>query len=431
VAADGGEATAATRVKEPEQRGHGYPVFLPDGRHFLFFVSSVTAEVRGIHLGQLDSLDDRRLVGADGPAVYLSSGHLMFVRGGKLLAQAFDPSGLTLSGDPVPVVENIPPGTSFSASAAGPIAYRSSSSARSQRQLVWFDRTGKQLQQVVYADTAAIGPALSYDGQKIAVYSDRGGNMDVWSYNISTTAWDRITVNPGDDVYPLWSRDGTTIISASVHKSGGTLDLYRTHVGRQGSDELLLSSPVGKFPTDWSVDGRFVLFDSPDAKGGSDMGLLTLDDDGTRKASVFLATDFTEGMGQFSPDIAWVAYQSDRTGRAEVYLRPFPGANDGTRVSVDGGGQVRWHPNGRELFFIATDGSLMSAALQFSADNRTVEVRKPTRLFATNVGAAPLTFRQQYMVGRDGNTFIMNSAFGEGNASPITVILNWQATAKR
>ena len=355
----------------------------------------------------------------------------MFIRGGKLLAQAFDPSTLTLSGDPVSVVENITNGTSFSASAAGPIAYRSPSPASGQRQLVWFDRAGKEQKRVVYADTAALGPALSYDGQRIAVYRDRDSNMDIWSYNISTTAWDRLTFDPGDDIYPLWARDGASIISGSVRKSAGTPDLYRTHAARQDSGELLLSTPLAKFPMDWSADGRFLLYDTPDRKGGTDIGMLTLGDDGTSKASMFLATDFSEGMGQFSPDGAWVAYQSDRTGRVEVYLRPFTGSGEGQRVSIDGGGQVRWHPNGRELFFIATDGSLMSAALQFSADNRTVEVRKPTRLFATDVGAAPLTFRQQYMVGRDGNTFIMNSAFGEGNASPITVILNWQATAKR
>ena len=283
---------------------------------------------------------------------------------------------------------------------------------------------------MLYADTAAVGPALSRDG-RIAVFRERDGNMDIWSYDISTRAWDRLTEDPGDDVGPLWSRDGASIISASIRKTAGILDLYRTHLGRRGAEELLLATKTGAFPIDLSPDGRFLLYDTADSKGGSDMWLLTLADSGPGKPSEFLRTDYSEAMGQFSPDGTWVAYQSDQSTRAEIYLRPFPGATAGKRVSIDGGGQVRWHPGGRELFFIAPDGYLMSAPLQFSTDNRTVDVRTPTRLFATDVGGAPLTVRQNYVVSLDGKSFIVNSAAGEGNASPITVILNWRGTAGR
>ena len=123
ISAEGGEPAAATRIESPQQRGHPSPQFLPDGRHFLFFVTG-SPEARGVYVGQLDGLDTKRLFDADAPAVYAATGHLLFIREGKLLAQAFDPDRLELRGDPFPIAEHVTGGTAVSASAAGPIAYR-------------------------------------------------------------------------------------------------------------------------------------------------------------------------------------------------------------------------------------------------------------------------------------------------------------------
>ena len=176
---------------------------------------------------------------------------------------------------------------------------------------------------------------------------------------------------------------------------------------------------------DWSADGRFVLYDSTRPKGGIDLWALPLD--GDRKPFEVVRTDFNEGLGQFSPDGKWVAYESDKTGRLEIYLRPFPGPGHDVRVSTDGGSQARWNPNGKELFYVAADDPLMAVPIRFAADQKSVEPGAPVKLFVTNVGStAILKYRQQYMVSPDGQSFVMNSVAGDASASPITVILNWK-----
>ena len=162
------------------------PQFLPDQRHFLFFVAG-TSEARGVYIGQLDSLDTKRLFDADTPAVYASNGQLLFVRGEKLLAQRFDPERLEARGDAVPIAEHMNAGTALSASAAGPIVYRTPSPDSGERQLVWIDRSGRVTDTVVYPNIASPGPALSHDGRRVALFSYANGNMDIWSYETPST----------------------------------------------------------------------------------------------------------------------------------------------------------------------------------------------------------------------------------------------------
>ena len=250
--------------------------------------------------------------------------------------------------------------------------------------------------------------------------------MDIWSYETGRRAWDRITFDPGDDIFPLWSPDGTSIVFGSVRKAG-TMNLYRKSPQRARREVRNCSSrrPRRKFPMDWSADGRFLLYDSLDPKRGFDIWALPLE--GDRKPFAVVQTDFNEGLAQFSPDGTWIAYQSDKTGRFEIYVRPFPGPGGDSRVSIDGGAQVRWNPNGKELFYIAADDRLMAVPIRFSSDGKAVEPGTPLGLFATNVGStAVLTYRQQYVVSPDGQSFVMNSVVGEASASPITVILNWK-----
>jgi Tol biopolymer transport system component len=296
--------------------------------------------------------------------------------------------------------------------------------------MVWVDRTGREIDQVVYADGAALGGSLSHDGRRVAVYEYQNGNMDIWSFDTNRRAWDRLTFHPGDDIYPLWSRDGTSIITGSV-RTTTVVDLYRTFLAaQQGREELLLSSPLPKFPMDWSADGRFLLYDVLDPKRGFDIWVLPLD--GQRMPFALVETDFNEGLAQFSPDGRWIAYQSDRTGRTEIYLRPFRGPGADVRVSVDGGAQARWNPNGMELFYVTIDNRLMAVPVRFSADGGSADPGTPRQLFKTILsGAAGPTYKQQYMVSPDGQSFVMQSAVGEPSASPIGVILNWKPRAAK
>jgi len=428
VSAGGGESSAATRFESPQQ-SHSSPRFLPDGRHFLFFVTG-SPEARGVYIGQLDGLDAKRLFDADKPAEYAATGHLLFIREEKLLAQDFDPDRLELRGDPFPIAEQVTVGTRVSASAAGPVAYRTSPADSGQRQLVWVNRSGRELDKVVYPDAAAQGPSLSRDGRRVAVFRLVNGNMDIWSYETGRRAWHRITFDPADDIYPLWSPDGTRIVFGSTRKTD-VMNLYRKLLSAPpGTEELLLSTSQTKFPTDWSADGRFLLYDSLDPKRGTDIWALPLE--GDRKPFAVVQTDFNERLAQFSPDGTWIAYQSDKTGRFEIYVQPFPGPGGDSRASTEGGAQARWNPNGKELFYVATDDRLMAVPILFSSNDKIVEPGTQFGLFATSVGStAVLTYRQQYVVSPDGQSFVMNSVVGEASAAPITVILNWKPKLSR
>jgi dipeptidyl aminopeptidase/acylaminoacyl peptidase len=377
-----------------------------------------------VYIGQLGGLGSTRLLSADGPAVYAATGHLLFSREGKLLAQGFDLDRLQLRGEPFPIAENVTAGTTVSASASGLIIYRTPPADSGQRQLVWADRSGRETDKLVYADTAVLGPSLSPDGRHIAVYREANGNMDIWSYETSRGAWYRITSDPGDDIWPLWSRDGDAIVFGGVRATQGSVDLYRRLLSTpQETEELLVSTPQPKFPMDWSPDGRLLLFDALDPKQGTDMWALPL---GGKPFEV-VRTEFNEGLQQFSPDGRWIAYQSDKTGRYEIYLRPFPGPGTDVRASIDGGTQARWNPKGEELFYIGADDRLMAVPIRSSSNGKALEPGVARPLFATNVGStARLPYRQQYVVAADGQSFIMNSDVAVGNASPITVILNWR-----
>jgi Tol biopolymer transport system component len=421
ISAEGGEPSAATRFESPQQ-SHSSPAFLPDGRHFLFFVRG-SPEARGVFIGQLDGLDTKRVFDADAPAVYAATRHLLFIREGKLLAQDFDPDRLELRGDPFAVAEHVTGTTTLSASAAGPIAYRTPSADSGQRQLVWIDRSGREIEKVVYSDTAAQGPSLSHDGRRVAVFRHANGNTDIWSYERVRRAWDRLTFDSGDDIYPLWSPDGNRIVFGSRR---GEMNLYRKLLSAPpGSEELLLSTSQANFPMDWSADGHFLLYDSLDPKRGWNVWGLPLE--GDRKPFEVVQTDFNERLAQFSPDGTWIAYQSDKTGRFEIYVQSFPGPGGDSRVSIDGGAQVRWNPNGQELFYLATDDRLMAVPIRVVSNGKVVEAGTPRGLFTTTVGSTALnTNRQQYAVSPDGQSFVMNSIVDEATTSPITVILNWK-----
>lgn len=176
---------------------------------------------------------------------------------------------------------------------------------------------------------------------------------------------------------------------------------------------------------DWSADGKFIVFNNLTADAGVDIWAVPLK--GDRKAFEVVRTEFNEGLAQFSPNGNWIAYQSDKTGREEVYLRSFPGPGADVRVSTDGGAQVRWNRNGKEIFYVAPDDRLMAVPIHESPDGTTIEPGGPTALFVTNIGStAILKYRQQYAVSPDGQSFVLQSVIGQASSSPIVVMLNWR-----
>jgi Tol biopolymer transport system component len=421
VSATGGEHAELSGLF---QQGSNFsPYFLPDGSRFLYYVRG-TPEVRGVYVGQLDgTLPPRRLTDADNPGVaYSSSGYLLFVRQRTLYAQRFDPAALTLTGDPFPIA----PGcgcVGISASDNGSVAYRTTSGA-GRRQFAWFDRSGNEIGKVV--DSGGMSsPSLSPDGQHVVGYRGNpvDGNIDVWLLDVRRGAFTRLTDDVGDDVGPVWSPDGTRIAFASNRK--GTHDIYQKPASGGGREELVFSDPNEKGVSDWSPDGRFVLFDRRELKKRSDVWALPLNGNG--KPVPVSNSDFEELRAQFSPDGNWVAYQSDESGRHEIYLQPFPGPGRKSPVSTAGGSQVRWRRDGKELFYVALDGRLMAVPVALASNGQAPVIGTPAALFTPPLGGLVqiADFRPQYMVSPDGQRFLI-ATFAEGPLSPITVILNWK-----
>jgi Tol biopolymer transport system component len=395
--------------------------------------------------------------------MYAPSGWLFFTKARMLLAQRLDLARGQLSGDPVTVADAVAHGgisfaSAFSVSEAGPIAYRTSSSGR--RQLLWFDRFGKALENMGAPDANLSGPRLSPDGRRVAIWRVAEDNQDIWM--LDGPRFSRFTFDPRFDRWPIWSPDGGSIVFDSDRRKG-SFDLYMKASNNAANEQILLESADSKFATDWSHDGRFILYFSIDPQTSRDLWVLPME--GDRKPFVFLKTTFNESYGTFSPDGRWVAYMSDESGRYEIYARPFPktsepftGGAGGEQhragaaldksknsfspaapgsvvprvsgewqVSTTGGAYPRWRSDGKELYYIAPDGKLM--AVPITVKGETLDPGTPVPLFQTRIlgGGADITNGPQYDVSREGR-FLVNTVLDE--AAPITLIQNWSPPAK-
>ncbi|HET9386209.1 MAG TPA: protein kinase [Gemmatimonadales bacterium] len=422
VSASGGEPAQVTQGGD---RGNDrFPVFLPDGNHFIFYVQGAAS---GVYLGDLAGSAPRRLVEADATAVFRGPSDLLFVRQRTLFAQTLDPARLALVGNPTPLAENVALAGStghsaLSASAAGTIVFRTGS-AGGRRQFVWLDRSGGEIGKVGERDSGGpTNPSMSPDGRRVAMLRTTNGNVDVWLLDIVRGVLSRFTSDAANDVNPAWSPDGAQIAFQSNRT--GVSDLYLKSASGAGGDQVLLSTPEDKAPSDWSRDGGFLLYRNTGPKTGYDLWALPMT--GDRKQFSVVQTEFEERDGQFSPDGKWVAYQSNESGRFEIYVRPFPGPGGTWQVSTNGGAQVRWRPDGKEIFYVATmDEKLMAVPIAFTGNQP--EIGKPTALFTTRLGGAVQgLFKQQYMVSADGRSFLVNAVADEA-ASPISLILNWKS----
>lgn len=423
ISADGGIPSAVTRI-ERGHTGHAFPDFLPHGRHFLYFVQG-SADVRGVYVGQLDAWTARKLFDADSPAVYASN-HLLFVRGATLYAQPVDVARWNLTGTPVPVAADVMGSmltnarAGLSATAGGTVAFRAGS-ASADRQFAWVDRSGHEIGTVGAPDSGdVISPSLSPDGASVAFLRRVNGNTDVWLLEMRRGLLSRFTDHGAEDIFPLWSRDGARIVFTSTRNGG--FDLYQKPTTGAGLEELLLPGREETFACDWSPDGRVLLYGRRSAETGFDLWALPLG--GGARPFPVIQTPHDEKDGQFSPDGTQIAFHSNRSGRFETYVQPFPGVGTAVRVSTKGGAQVRWRPDGRELFYIALDGRMMAAPIQLHADDQVV-VGIPVPLFGTRVGRVITPVGTQYAVSPDGQRFIMNTVVGHIGPTPIRLIVNW------
>ena len=432
VSATGGASTAVTKLDESlRQITHRLPYFLPDGHHFLYRVGAIVSmqsEGNGVYLGSLESNEQKLILRTDTNAAY-ASGHLLFASEGTLMAQPFDEKSLQVTGEAFPIAEHLQLDFAssrgiFSVSENGILAFQIGIGRGDYTQLMWFDRSGKELGQVS-EPTFYFQPHLSPDEQKVAVavFDIQAGSTDIWLYELAHNVPTRLTFDPAFDSNPLWLPDGSRLVFNSSRKGAG--DIYQKASSGAGGEEVLFESNENKVVTSCSADGRFVTYTNTDTKANTKQDLWILPLSGDRKPFPFLQTQFNEFGAQFSPDGHWIAYVSDESSKNQIYIAPFPGPGGKWQLSRDGGVEPRWHGDGKELFFLAPDNKLM--AVSVNAKKSSLEIGNAHPLFETRVATTPGT---HYDVTRDGKRFLIELG-GEGSSAPIQLVVNWTADLKR
>ena len=431
VSANGGTPVRVTALDQAHKEiGHYLPVFLPDGRHFLYLRVSPSTDRSGIYIGSLDSSPEEqnltRLVPTRaGPVFAHASGdggssHLLFLRGDSVMDQPFDANRLTLVGEARPVVERVAsnpvPSSRFghlSVSETGVLAYRAFESMRATP--VWVDRNGRELSAIVSTPLEdPQHPRLSPDGRWLALIV--AGNL--WVYNLEGKPPLRLTTDSSNDL-PLWTPDGQRLLFAS---SASPMRLLS--VPADGSAEAPQQmSPEGHYhPHGWSADGRELLV-VLNSYAATMWDIFRIPVRGERTPQPILQTPLVEGItgAALSPDGGWLAYTSNATGSLEVWVRPYPGPGPSTRVSANGGTDPVWAKNGRELFFLERN-RMMAAAVN---TGRAFDFKAPLPLFTSTYDHPPGS-PLSYDVAADGR-FLMIKRDTETKPSPITVVLNWTA----
>ncbi|HSD71956.1 MAG TPA: protein kinase [Thermoanaerobaculia bacterium] len=425
VPASGGPPATLTEVRPGEV--HRWPVFLPDGRHFLYNIRVQGEQNAVICAGSLDSKERREVLrGEHTDVAYVAPDRLLFRRGGRLVAARFDPDRLTIVGDPVELVDSIdyfpPTGRTTFGVSQNVLAYARSSDARLSR-LAWFDRAGREIGGLV-APGMYSSPRFSPDGRQLAVsvMEQLVIPPDIWLFDTRLGTGTRTsTLYP--DLSAVFSADGKRIFYGNT--SEGKWNIYVRDVARESRPTTLLPPTRPRLPRDVSPDGSVLLYQEVSAANRGDLKVLSLT--GERRPRDFVASPYDEDEGTFSPDGRWVAYVSDESGRKEVFVASFPDPARRIRVSSEGGTQPRWSRDGRELFYVAKSYTMMVAPFDSSGAGPTAP---PSRLFDVPISYtfgyhAPL----RYDVAPDGRFLVAVRASNDPPPS-IVFVLNWQAGLK-
>jgi len=446
VSAVGGEPQYVTDTGGVNEV-HAFPFFLPDGNHFLYLQ---TPRNTGIYTGTLDAKlgqqNPKLILATNRMAVYAPSGntgtgYLLFLRENTLLAQAFDERKLELFGDTYSITSEV--GTflesaNITASTNGMLAFRAGKSANPVSGLEWYDRQGRVLGQVeeVGGETPLyIDLVLSPDGKKAATaqFNPRHGPIPgIWLHDLARGASVPLTSDIAPDSSPAWSPDGSRVSYAAIRKGGS--GIFAKEADGSGK-EVVLVEPTDdpKFPNGWSSDGRHLLYTESNPKTSSDLWALPLAVDGTPSGPPIpiAKTEFAEGQGQFSPDMRWVAYTSNVSGRPEVYVQSFPAPPGGaakTLVSQGGGTQARWRRDGKELFYLSLDGKAMAVEVSEGPVFKAGVPRSLFQVLTSSLASEDFRASFRWDVTADGKKFLIDTE--KPSTDPATVVLNWTKELK-
>ena len=432
VPARGGTANRLVSAEESEQSSawmQATPHFLPSeaGDRVLLFSSSSAGGTGGSNVMVQDLKAGRReLLGPGFAAVYSPSGHLVyrsapFAYG--LWALPFSLDTLKATAEAFPIAQN---SRSPTVATDGTLVYLDSSgSLQRQRQLVWLNRSGDKIGEIGLPPEWISNAALSPDGRLVAFQAMEGSNWDIWVWDITRAVKTRLTTAPEVDGVPIWAPAGEQVAFPS--NRAGNYDIFLRQADGSGAAKVLVATPRNEALTDWSREGKYLLYWRDDPETGADLWYLERNEDGSAwEPHPFLHTPFNQRAAKFSPDGRYVAYVSDESGQWEVYARPFPEGSSQSTVSSNGGTQPRWSRDGKELFYV--EGStLMAVSVSSGA---TFSVSPASRLFehANLTDGAGTASYPRYDVSADGRQFILPERVDLGEEAPkpsIRVVQNW------
>jgi Tol biopolymer transport system component len=430
VPASGGTPQPVTKLTGSlNQFSHRWPQFLPDGRHFLFLGQATSSGDSTIYVGSLDGGEPKVLLRNESNAMYAPPGYLLFLRQETLLAQPFNANKLQLAGEAAPLaghggVDSTMAKGNFSVSENGILVY--ANGTMSDARLLWFDRSGKQLAETAGVDLYGF-PRISPDGRKLAVSKlSAASSSGIWIFDLNRNTSSRLTFLAGKDAMPVWSPDGKFIAFAS--NQGANRHIDQQAADGSGTATPLVAAQGDEILPSWSSDGRYLLFQSHSNQGNSPWEIWAAPLFGDRKTfPVAQNPHFLQGDAALSPDGKWLAYDTDETGRLEVYLMPFRHGGGKWQLSTSGGGCSRWRADGKELFYMSLDNKLMSVEISEQASS--VVIGKVQPLFQAN--PVPRAPECMYDVTPGGQKFVVVTLALEPGSHPLTLALNWPALLKK
>ncbi|HJU43687.1 MAG TPA: protein kinase [Vicinamibacterales bacterium] len=441
ISAEGGTAESVTTVELPDT-GHFWPHFLPDGTRYVYTAWSAEADKRAIVAGTIGSSGSTRVVSVGSNAQY-AQGYLVFRREATLMAQPFNADGLQASGAAVQITGDVGGSPAngrgyFDVSRTGNLVYFQGANAAlgtgragitPNWQFGWHTRTGQLLGTA--GDNAPHGDAdVSPDGKLVAVTRQETGatGSDVWVMDTQRGVSTKLTLDPADDMNPVWAADGKRIAFVSFRK--GTADIYVKNANGVGPETPLIDSPSDEYVEDWSKDGRHLIYKQVQGEF-EDLYVLPFDADGKPgKPFPVVQGPYHKDEPQFSYDGKWLAYGSDESGRFEVYVMSFPQLDQKIKVSNEGGSRPRWRRDSREIYYMRLRSGVMAADF---IPGPKIEAGIPHLLYTNNAGNADPT-RHLFDVSPDGQRFFQRTAASiaganaAGNGFP-SVPLNFTTTA--
>jgi Tol biopolymer transport system component len=397
-----------------------WPEALPNGSDYLFTVDNSDGE-RHLAFATLDQEGFKLLTPTQSRAQYLDTGHILYVWEDTLVVQPFDAGSGEITGEPKPLADQIGANATglahFSASDNGVLVFRAEGVGA--RKLAWRDRSGLDLEAMgPPAEYASFSLSPSGDRVLVETLDENTSGREVWIHELERGVTSRFTFSPGDDANSVWSPDAARI--AFMSDRNGSPDIFIKEASGAGDSELLLEDEAVLMPADWSRDGSHIAFMKLDGDNGWDIWALPMD--GSGDPFPVVQSQFFDARPSFSPDGRWIAYQSDESGRAEIYVRPFPGPGGKWQVSPNGGEEPHWSADGREIFYLDVAQNIVAVPVETSGNFR---AGVPKELFEARL--FPALQRNRFDVTSDGQRFLTLAPMESQSNPPTTVVLNWDS----